>query len=394
VGLRLPAVVLGAWAALGLAAACGTVQRPHELVDSNDGADGDDTGNSLIPDVTPPPPPCPKLIGPDGGVCACLDQPLLVDAPSIYFVLDRSGSMSDFNKWGTVQSVIGYVMESLGPRAFFGAAVFPASYDNTGCTPGNEVYGMRRGDSPAGTIGPATLAMLKTLRSIPAAGGTPTAATLAGLTQHLYGIGGKIYVILATDGGPNCDPSTQCPTSSCTYNIEQQMGCPSNGANCCDPKNGGTWLACLDSQPTLSAVQTLAKNGIPVYVVGLRGSDYPPYAALLDQLAVAGGTARGTEPQYYSVTNTDEASLQTALKKIAAKITGTCTFSLGNTPPDPTLVNVFLDDNLLPQQGTNGTDGWTIMGNKITIDGASCSAILDGDVLEVRIVAGCPTVIR
>jgi hypothetical protein len=390
--VRLPAVVLGAWAALGVAVGCGSANRPPELDDRSDGAASDDAGTSLIPDVTPPPPPCPKLIGPDGGVCACLEQPLLVDAPNIYFVLDRSGSMNDFGKWGTVQSVIGYVMESLGPRANFGAAVLPASYDNTGCTPGNEVYALRRGDSPAGTVGPATAAMLKTLRNIPAAGGTPTAATFSGLEHHLFDIGGKIYVILATDGGPNCDGSAQCSAAMCTYNIEEQMGCPSGGPlNCCDPKNGGTWLACFDAQPTLAAVQSLAMAGIPVYVIGLRGSEFAPYAMLLDELAMAGGTARGSEPQYYAVTSTDEAALQTALKKIAAKITGTCTFNLGNTPPDATLVNVFLDESLLPQQGP---DGWTIMGDKITIEGASCQAILDGDVLDIRVVAGCPTVLK
>ena len=83
------------------------------------------------------------------------------------------------------------------------------------------------------------------------------------------------------------------------------------------------------------------------------------------------------------------ASADFPLSNIAAKITGTCTLSLDNTPPDPGLINVFFDEHVLPQAGP---DGWTLNGTMVTISGASCQKILDGNVLDVRIVAGCPTV--
>jgi hypothetical protein len=60
-------------------------------------------------------------------------------------------------------------------------------------------------------------------------------------------------------------------------------------------------------------------------------------------------------------------------------------------PPDPNLVNVFFDGSPLPQ---SGPDGWTLSGTTVTVLGASCQKILDGDVLDVRVVAGCPTVTR
>jgi hypothetical protein len=41
-----------------------------------------------------------------------------------------------------------------------------------------------------------------------------------------------------------------------------------------------------------------------------------------------------------------------------------------------------------------GTDGWTLDGTTVTILGASCQKILDGDVLDVRVVAGCPTLLQ
>ncbi|MGH7296688.1 MAG: vWA domain-containing protein, partial [Polyangiaceae bacterium] len=230
--------------------------------------------------------------------------------------------------------------------------------------------------------------LLETLGKISAFGGTPTAATLAALAPAIEGVPGKTYVVLATDGGANCDLSATCAVDSCTYNMESQQNCPSGGTpNCCDPAEGGDVRGCLDAQPTLDAVTELAKAGVPVYVVGLVGSG--TYASLLDQLAVAGGTSRGTEPLYYDVTTTDQASLLATMSKIAAQITGTCTLTLDQVPPDASLINVFLDGQVLPQSGANG---WTLVGDVVTILGSSCQQIIDGDVLDVRVVAGCPTV--
>jgi hypothetical protein len=193
-------------------------------------------------------------------------------------------------------------------------------------------------------------------------------------------------VVLATDGGPNCNANANCGANLCTYNIENVPGCPPAGLNCCtDPSIGAD--ACLDGQPTINAVGAIASAGIPVYVVGVPGS--APYASLLDQLAAAGGTARASEPLYYAIDTADQAAFLTALSGIAAKITGTCTLNLDNAPPVPGLVNVFFDEHVLPQAGP---DGWTLDGTSVTVLGASCQKILDGNVLDVRVVAGCPTV--
>jgi hypothetical protein len=331
-------------------------------------------------------------LGPEAGVCACADEPLLGDPPTLYYVLDRSGSMAQLNKWSTVQTVLDEVMIGLGPRARFAAAVFPDPSQN-GCVPGVQVFPAppntsAAGDAPAGTPGATDLAMLETLGRIPASGGTPTAATLNGLAPVIEAIPGKTYVILATDGGPNCNAKATCSATSCTDNIDNVQGCPSDGGlpNCCDPSFYGS-LACLDAQPTLDAVTALAAAGIPVYVVGVPGSK--PYADLLDQLAMAGGTARGSEPQYYAVDTADESALFSAMSKIAAKIAGTCSLTLNQAPPDPSLINVFLDGAVLPQSGPNG---WTLDGAVVSILGTSCDAIMNGDIIDVRVVAGCPTV--
>jgi len=344
---------------------------------------------------TPQPVPTCNL-GPEGGVCACVDQPLVVDPPNIYFVLDRSGSMNDFNKWQTVRTVIGQLVTQLGPRATFGVTVFPDPSTN-GCTPGVEVFAPRQGDPQvAGALGPTATALVTTLGGIPANGGTPTAATFTSIAPHLRSLSGKTYVIFATDGGPNCNPDATCDADQCQPNMETIAGCPAGGPpNCCAPgatATGGP-LSCEDTTPAVAAVQALAASGIPVYVVGVPESE--PYADVLAQLAEAGGTARDPDggdagdSQYYAVTGTDTADLEAALSAIAAKITGTCTFDLGTMPADPSLVNVFFDDGPIAQAGP---DGWTLTGPTVTVLGASCRQILSGAVLDVRVVAGCPTV--
>jgi hypothetical protein len=376
--------------AMAGSAGCGGPDRPPALGDfvaDVDSGAGDYDAAPLK--FTQPVPTC--NLGPEGGVCACVDQPLLVDPPNIYFVLDRSGSMNDFGKWQTVRGVLGQVVGALGPRATFGVTVFPNPRED-GCAPGVEVFAPRQGDAPAGTVGPTERALLTVLGGITANGGTPTAATFLSIAAHLQSLPGKTYVIFATDGGPNCNPDLHCAVDECQPNMEGATGCPAGGSpNCCASTATGGPLACEDTAATALAVASLAASGIPVYVIGVPESE--PYAGVLDQLAVAGGTARdadaGGGAQYYAVTRTDSAALETALSAIAAQITGTCTFDLGSPPSDPNLVNVFFDDQALAQ---TGPDGWTLSGTTVTVLGASCQQILTGSVLDVRVVAGCPTV--
>lgn len=338
-------------------------------------------------DLTPTVPTC--ALGPDGGVCDCIDQPLLGVPPTLYFVLDRSGSMSDNNKWQSVRRALLDLVISLGPRAQFGAAVFPNPNSLDSCAPGIEVFAPLRGDSPAGTLGPVGNAFLRSFKDILAAGGTPTAATLQALLPRVTSLPGVVYVILATDGGPNCNAAAQCDAGECTFNIEAYPGCPAGGPpNCCGPGSAGSAEDCLDGDPTTQTVGALADAGIPVYVMGIPGS--APYANLLDELAQAGGTARSVEPLYYAVGSADQGALEQALSAIAATVTGTCTLTL-NSAPNPTLVNVFFDEQPIVQ---SGADGWTLDGSVVTVLGASCQAILTGSVLDVRVVVGCPTYIR
>jgi hypothetical protein len=336
-------------------------------------------GGLVAPDAAPPSCEAGSL----GGVCGCLELSLLSDPPNLYFVLDRSGSMTDLDKWTTVRNVIADVMHRIGPRARFGAAVFPdPTYDS--CNVGVQVMPMTLGDSPAGTYGPTT-ARFTAGTNYPASGGTPTAATFQELTPILEALPGKTFAILATDGGPNCDANITCDASACIPNIESTGGCLPQGASCCasDP------LSCLDGAAAVQAITALQTAGVSTYVIGVPGSG--PYAGVLNQMALAGGTARPTSPYYFDVTTADEAAFTAALTQIAAKVTATCTLTLSEAPPDPSNVNVYLDGNVVPADPTNG---WTLSGSTVTLEGTTCDSVLQGNVLSLRVVAGCPTVLK
>jgi hypothetical protein len=385
-----------------LPAACGEQESEFPLL--GDLASGYAQADAAALNLQPAEAAAPTCdLGPNGGVCACVDEPIVVDPPNVYFVLDRSGSMAEDNKWPTIISVIGEIVIALGPRAVIGAAVFPDPYLAanqpvdlpTACEAGIEVFAPHQGNAPAGTPGATALAFLSALGHIGADGGTPTAATLLALEPRLRSLPGKTFVVLATDGGPNCDESLACGIAQCQPNIDGD--CPVAPSSCCTDDSSAANqqianLSCLDSQATIGAVQTLANDGIPVYVVGVPGSEV--YADLLDQLAQAGGTARAGDEagtQYYAVSTADQAAFTTTLSKVAAAITGSCTLQLNEAPVDPTLVNVFFDEQPVPQPGP---DGWTLTGATVTILGASCQKIVDGDVLDVRVVVGCPTALR
>lgn len=390
--------------AIVVASGCGDdAARPPLLVESvqqGPGSAQEPDGADLLAAPEASVPAC--TIGVNGGVCACVDEALAGDAPNLYFVLDRSGSMAEDNKWSTIIQVIGQIVTALGPRAVVGAAVFPDPYlaanqDNlpSACEPGIEVFAPQLGNAPSGTPGPTAIGLQQALGHISASGGTPTAATLLNIVPQLKSLGGKTYVILATDGGPNCDPQATCTIADCQPNIDGD--CPVAPNSCCTDTSSAANqtlanLSCVDGQATIAAVQTLANDGFPVYVIGVPGSEV--YADLLNQIAQAGGTARTDDDggaQYYAVTTTDQTAFTATLSKVAATITGSCTLTLDAVPPDPTLVNVFLDGQPLAQMGSNG---WTIDGATVTLLGSSCQEVVNGDVLDVRVVAGCPTLIK
>jgi len=325
-----------------------------------------------------------KVQTPEQGVCDCVEVGLLTDVPNIVFVLDRSGSMAENNKWETVRTVVAKAVSALGPRIRVSVTIFPSAAN--GCSTGAETLSLRQGDTaPMGGLSQTGNDVLGATYIAPN-GGTPTAATLLAMAPKLTSLSGRTFVVLATDGGPNCNAKASCDATQCIPNIENSPAFCTGSVNCCSSQYYGP-LNCLDSQPTIDAVAALAAAMVPTFVIGVPGSG--PYAALLDALASSGGTARASEPYYYRVDGTDPSQFASTLGKIAAKISATCTFPLAKIPDDPGLINVFLDGAPLVHEPV---DGWTLWGSVVTLMGKSCDRVLSGDVLQVRVVEGCPTI--
>ncbi len=333
------------------------------------------------------------------GLCGNQFFQVTPEPPNLYFVLDRSGSMLDTaspttttTKYSAVRKASIDVVLELGSLVNVGAAVFPGNPDASECSTGSEVFSTRRGDVPGsftGSYGPVTAAFASAINVAPA-GGTPTAATLRSLLSVLTPLPGRTSVVLATDGGPNCSAEHACGPEDCIWNIEgatlyEQPCTPEY--NCCDPYlvQGPGPRACLDGAATAAAVAALRDLGIRTYVVGIPGSEY--YESLLDQLATLGGGARPTSPRYYRVD--DVTTLRETLAAISKKALVTCEFLLDAPPPDPDFVNVYLDRQAVPYDPVNG---WSWTGDRsLRLQGESCAKLERGEVVQVQVVAGCPT---
>lgn len=326
-----------------------------------------------------------------GGLCGNQLHQVISDAPNLYFVLDASGSMSEAlpqggTRYSAVRGAALDLVRKLGALINVGAAVFPyGATDIAPCKAGKEVLSLSPGDPYTGSDGPTTLSFKKSTNIEPS-GGTPTANTLWALAGTLTKLSGKTIVLLATDGGPNCNESAQCTASECIANIEQLQGCTGN-TNCCDPGGLAGPSMCIDKSNTIDVLSTLKNAGIKTYVIGIPGSE--SYAGVLNEMAMAGGSAQIGDNKYFGVG--DLKDLADVLGSIAS-VYVSCDFALVDAPPDPGLTNVYLDGQVLPY---GELDGWvwaqSMPGTAVRLMGMACDRLKHGQVKSVQIVSGCPT---
>ena len=341
------------------------------------------------------------------GICGRTVVPVALTPVNLYFILDASGSMGtpidspdvnggvEISRYDAARAAIGDVLEAIGSRVSYGAAVFPG--EPTGdpttdvCPAGSEVLPLGPGDPATNTSsaqGPRLRTLLRVLGAHAPNGLTPTATTMAAVKDSLVGLEGKTYAVLLTDGAPNCDADLPCRASTCTVNIEGDCGQPKN-VNCCDPALGlYDYRWCLDGDPTVAAVKDLADGGVQTYVIGMPGTE--SYAALLNRVAEAGGTAKSGKEEYYAVE--DATALTEAVRKIGLSVAISCDVPLAEAPPSPDEVNVYFDQEIVPLDEKNG---WTWTGDmSISLVGTYCEKLQTGVIKELQVVAGCPTYTR
>lgn len=348
--------------------------------------------------------------------------------PNFYFVIDASGSMlermpgSNQSRYRTAVRAISDMLEGVQTRVNFGAAVFPNTFAGASCEAGNEVFPLQDGERPGDT---STLQALNLkLQAYTPEGGSPVSPTLSELYPTIRAFEGDTYVFLLSDGAPNCNLARPCEAEECILNIEgatfDDGTVCDESLNCCAPD----WFPhlCLDRDPTLDELKRLSDDGVDTYIIGMPGG--APYATLLNDMAVAAGTARGRaqpsvdagvvmaeagaavgdaampastadelasgseeELLYYQIS--DAQSLAAALANLSREILIDCTLQLDFAPNKPDLLQVTADGEVLTK------DQWTLASaTEVELLGQACEDWKAGRLPEVRVQQTCRGTVR
>lgn len=324
---------------------------------------------------------------------------------ALLLVVDASGSMNQTpkgfstNKWSAMKTALSTSLGKVKEKLSLGLEIFPRDPLTPIADPcSGNCCAMPSGEAAIEVpVGPGVSSLdpiVSTLGSFSPGGATPTATALhRALDYFTTGAGksvsGDKYVLLATDGGPNCNVSLTCDAAHCTRNLD---GNCSAGTNCCDPSTGSK-IDCLDDAAVVDALKALAAAGIKTFVVGIPGSE--AYAPYLDSFAEAGGMTSPTPPpKYFAVgASGDVAALTGVFDAITGALITTCRLQLATKPEDPTKLNVYVDGTLVPQ---SGADGWTLDTSTdpptVVLLGATCDQMKTKGAKVVEIKYGCPTI--
>ena len=233
------------------------------------------------------------------------------DLPVLLVAQDKSGTMADTpdpacptcpTKWSSAKDAVARLSQKFANRFRFAVEMFPHDSTTFNCTTGTLVTPF-----PA-----ATSDITAAYTSVAPGGGTPTAVSLDAASAYLKGLKLKepAYVLLLTDGLPNCnlalDPAT-CSPSQPACGDASGHGSPSCGAK-----------GCLDDQGANAAAGRVWAASYKVYVLGFDASASANNdKAVLDGIAAAGHTGA-------AYTASDPASLDAALDAIAFNAATCC----------------------------------------------------------------------
>jgi hypothetical protein len=307
-----------------------------------------------------------------------------------------SGAASEVTKWELLKDQL---VDSLGKAKqdlSYGMLLFP---DSDEVELSDLLCEMSSGSTVQVPVTQGTQAIVEidaVLGETPPAGNTPTAAALGRALEYFTtGQGSQLegdnYVLLATDGGPNCDFETSCEPDACIPNIAG-VDCGGPDANCCQYAPD----QCVDDEATADALDALREASVKTFIVGIPGSEL--FSGFLDEFADAGGMARtptsDAPHRYYKVeADGNMQGLSDVLIEITGSLIQRCDLQLEEEPPDLAKLNVYVDGDVVPQEGD---DGWRVEGSTspptVHIQGETCRHIETKGVESVSIQYGCPTV--
>lgn len=294
-------------------------------------------------------------------------------------------------RWSTLSTTVTQFLtpppvDAGAPSARFGLTFFPQPPDsnvNNQCTPTLSVLApidAGTDDSAASLDGlaNAAIAALATVQSsnpqgpTGTGGGTPTGDSFKYFNSNPTAVVDPVrdgYVLLLTDGLPNCNPNLggTVGTSACVCTLQSDQ-------DCLDARPLG--IGCLDNTATVNVISELKSvQKITTVVLGFGADTAAPAARdTLQAMAIAGGFAPrlcpnknqscgATNPcdlstglcskQYYEATDAD--SLTAALDQIYAGVGAkACIVPLTEVPTNQELISVVVNGSPV----LSGPDTW------------------------------------
>jgi hypothetical protein len=323
--------------------------------------------------------------GRDAPMCIPRREPLVPETAELMLVIDRSASMrltingesdqpQDQWRWTILRTALSDALTSIDARVLVGAKFFPDLIT----TPTPTTEQACASVSPIDVLpAPGTSTRIISLfTSTDPNGGTPTAVALRSAAGGLSATGPRRFMLLATDGAPNCNPDTGVDQNVCV--------CTSPVMACQAPRPGP--YSCLDDVRTLSTLSEILGRGIPTYVVGIEDLSRPDFSDVLDRMAEAGGRPRPVtmpgEREFYSVRSAEQ--LHQALMDITGSISA-CGFvtTLLPTPSDP--FAIAIDGRFVAEDPLDGWSWVDTSRGELELHGAACMQARNGMQIEAVI---------
>jgi hypothetical protein len=325
-----------------------------------------------------------SITGTAGGMeCGSYDRPSQKLPPNILIVLDASGSMNEDSnnedcntpnpdggmgggmtgcgpnsKWALLTPALNQVVMATQTAVNWGLKLFADMGNQCGVSP----------NTVAVPVGANTAAMIQTviagrtdpLGNVSNGSYTPTRRAMDAAVTYFGTVTepNPKYIVLATDGQPNC------------------TGTNNNTNN--------------DTTGAVQSVTRARMANIPTFVVGISAPAGSANDAM-NMMAVEGGMPRQGDPRYYPVTNADEF---VAVLNTLVSIAASCVFPVPAPPTNDGTTNrsnisVKADGVDIPMDATNGwtfTDGTM---TSVTVHGTACDMIEAGNIQNVTIVFRC-----